>query len=153
MSETFITVGAVGFISTLAPQYTHPLLKTETTWTPLVTRHEIMLKVAEACGSAFLTWKKPDLDPLAEKTYINAMTSLMEYMDSSILSEDDHTWIGAACQLMSVGAERIWNFKPEYIINSLRGSYKLKLRESDLITDPSSPQKPRSPKYSMKAPA
>lgn len=149
MTDTFISVGAGAFIAALAPQYTHPLLKTENTWTPLVNKHPIMLQVAESCGCAFLSSCKSGLDPIAEVKFSNTMDALIMYMAQADLCADDHLWIGAAFQLMSIGATRVRTFNPHHLMLCLQYSYML--IENKYITEkpvlmieggPDSPPKP-----------
>ncbi|CDR45120.1 CYFA0S16e02366g1_1 [Cyberlindnera fabianii] len=123
--ETFITACAVGLISALAPQYTHPLLHASSTWTPFVKMNPIIERVTEASGCSFIAWEKPDLIPLAEKKYDLAFNELFGYIRTHELETKDHLWLGAAFQLLAVGSKTVWTFRDKRRIDNLKGSWKL----------------------------
>lgn len=123
--QLFIDVCVNGFIKSLGPQYTHPLLTTSATFTPLISRNKVIENVAEACGCAFLSWSNPDLTELSFKKYRTAVTVLMKYVDSKPIVKEDEIWLGAAFQMLCLGAKITWNCDNKICVTNLKNSYKL----------------------------
>lgn len=124
-NQLFMDACVNGFITSVGPQYTHPLLTTNATFTPLLRRNRVIEKVGEACGCAFLSWSSPNLIDLSVKKYQAAILGIMEYVDSRPIAEHDEIWLGAAFQLLCLGAKVTSHCDNKVGATNLKNSYKL----------------------------
>jgi len=114
-----------GFIQSVGPQYTHPLLTTTATFSPFVDNNSITQKVAAACGCAFLSWQNPELTTLSAQKYYIAFNALDGYMKDHPVDSYMENWLGAAFQLMCLCSKITWNCSPSNAVNNLVNSYKM----------------------------
>lgn len=123
--QRFMNACVNGFIKSLGPQYTHPLLTTSATFTPLIESNSVIEAVAEACGCSFLSWSNPDLTELSFQKYQKAVSVLMKFVNSQEITRQDVAWIGAAFQMLCLGAKVTWNCNNKVSVRNLKNSYKL----------------------------
>lgn len=124
-SQKFLEACVNGFIVSLGPQHTHPLLTTSATFSPFVTRNRIMEQVAESCGCSFLSWLNPELTELSLNKHNNAVDTLMQYVNSKAITKQDESWVGAAFQMMCLCAKITWGCDRRAGLRNLRNSYRL----------------------------
>jgi hypothetical protein len=135
--QRFISACVNGYIGSLGPQYTHPLLTTQATFTPLLQQHEVIETVAEACGCSFLSWDNPDLTELSYTKYQHAVSSLMKYVNGTTVKRQDEAWLGAAFQLLCLAAKITYKCDNRVSVRNLKNSYRLiKFKSERLGTGP-----------------
>ncbi len=122
--QRFILACTNGFIESVGPQYTHPLLTTTATFSPFVNNNPISQKVAIACGCAFLAWQNPELTGLSTEKYYTAFNALETYVNNNE-SAYKESWVGAAFQLMCLCSKITWSCSSDNCIANLVNSYKI----------------------------
>lgn len=122
--QRFMLACINGFIQSVGPQYTHPLLTTSATFSPFVNHNTITQKVAAACGCAFLSWQSPELTSLSAQKYYIAFNALNSYVKNNEMAYKDN-WVGAAFQLMCLCSKITWSCSSANGVTNLTNSYKI----------------------------
>jgi hypothetical protein len=127
-NEILIIACANGFIKSINTQYTHPLLTTSATFTPLIRRNNLIEQVALSCGATYLSWNNPGWKSFAYEKFTKSFGNLSNFLNSGDFDlERDEAWLGAAFQLMCLCSKimSMSNGNKPLSVKALNNSYKL----------------------------
>lgn len=123
--DRFVSAAINGFIVAVGPQTTHPLLTTMATFTPIIQTNDILMNVAEACGVSFLSWETPELATSGALQHQKVCDSLVKYIDTNGIRNEDVLWMVAALQLTCLGEKTAPGGDRKMVVKMLKMAWEV----------------------------
>lgn len=126
-NQMFLNLNIQQFIRCLGPQYCHPLLTTQTNFTPFLHNNEITNKISLACGLSYMSWQYPQFLQMATDSYYEAFNQFNDYLINCKGNESrmNQNWICASSQLLCLCSRLIKNPHGSNCVKNLINSYKV----------------------------